>query len=52
MYEVDTAGWEPRGWEDEVERMREFIDPAAATLIYWQPVGGKLVRTCIAGRFA
>lgn len=52
VYEGDTAGWEPGGWEDEVERMREFIDPATDTLIYWQAVGGKLARTCIAGRFA
>ena len=37
---------------DEVERMERIIDPATHTLIFWHVVDGKLVRTCIAGRFA
>jgi hypothetical protein len=52
MYEGFTADRDPGLWEEEVERMREIIDPAADTLIFWQVVEGKLVRTCIAGRFA
>jgi len=50
MYEVFTADWEAGLWEEEVERMREIIDPAVDTLILWQVSDGELVRTCIAGR--
>ncbi len=52
VYEVFTADWDEALWEEEVERMRELIDPASDTLIFWQVADGKLVRTCIAGRFA
>ena len=51
LYEVFTADWDEGLWEGEVERMREIVDPAADTLIFWQVADGKLVRTCIAGRF-
>jgi hypothetical protein len=52
VYEVFTSDWDEGAWEEEVERMREIIDPANDTLIFWHTVGGKMVRTCIAGRFA
>ena len=51
LYEVFTSDWEEGLWEEEVGRMRELIDPATDTLLFWQVAGGKLVRTCIAGRF-
>jgi hypothetical protein len=51
LYEVFTADWDKGLWDEEVERMRELIDPAADTLIFWQVENGNLVRTCIAGRF-
>jgi hypothetical protein len=51
LYEVFTADWDEGLWDHEVERMREIIDPATDTLIFWQVVNGKLVRTSIAGRF-
>jgi hypothetical protein len=52
LYEVSTEDWDDGLWDEEVERMRELVDPEADTLIYWQVVGNKLVRTCIAGRFS
>ena len=52
LYEVITADWDAGMWDEEVERLREIIDPATDTLIIWQVVGSKLVRTCIAGRLA
>jgi hypothetical protein len=52
IYEVFTADWDEGLWEHEVEKMEQLIDPATDTLIFWQVVDGKLVRTCIAGRFA
>ena len=53
LYEVFTADWDKGLWEEEVERMRSrLIDPDADTLIFWQVAEGKLIRTCIAGRFA
>lgn len=52
IFEVDTLGWEEGWWDAEVEKMRDLIDPDTDTLIYWQVIGGKLVRTCIAGRFS
>ena len=51
LNEVFTADWDEGLWEEEVERMRKIIDPATDTLILWQVADGKLVRTCIAGRF-
>ena len=47
-----SADWDAGLWEEELERIREIIDPVADTLIFWQVADGKLVRTCIAGRFA
>lgn len=52
LYEVFTADWDEGLWEEEVERMREIVDPAVDTLIFWQVAAGKLARTCIVGRFA
>lgn len=52
LYEVFTADWDEDLWAEEVERMQEIIDPDADTLIFWQVVDGRLVRTCVAGRFA
>jgi hypothetical protein len=52
LYEVSTADWDAGLWEEEVERMHELVDAATDTLIFWQVVGGKLERTCLAGRFA
>ncbi len=52
LYEVSTEDWDAGLWDQEVERMRELVDPDADTLIYWQVVGSRLVRTCIAGRFS
>jgi hypothetical protein len=52
LYEVFTEDWNDGSWDEELERMLELIDPAADTLIFWQAHDGKLVRTCIAGRFA
>lgn len=51
LYEVFTADWDLGLWEAEVERMETIIDAATDTLIFWQVAEGKLVRTCIAGRF-
>jgi hypothetical protein len=51
LYEVFTADWDPGLWDEEVERMQELIDAETDTLIFWQVIGGKLVRTCLAGRF-
>lgn len=51
LYEVCIADWDVGLWDEEVERLREIIDPDTDTLIIWQVVAGKLVRTCIAGRF-
>jgi hypothetical protein len=52
LCEVFTADWDEGLWEEEVGRMQELIDPATDTLIFWQVADGKLVRTCIAGRFS
>src|SRR5437868_3061676 len=52
LYEVFTADWDEGLWDEEVERMRALIDPDTDTLIFWQVVGGRLARTCVAGRFA
>jgi hypothetical protein len=52
LYEVFTADWDEGLWDEEVERMQSYIDPATDTLIFWQVVDGKLARTSIAGRFA
>lgn len=52
LYEVSTEDWDGGWWDEEVERMRELVDPETDTLIYWQVVENKLVRTCIAGRFS
>jgi hypothetical protein len=51
MYEVFTTDWDEGLWDEEVEKMREIIDPDTDTLIFWKVIDGKLVRTCIAGRF-
>jgi hypothetical protein len=51
VYEVVTEDWDEGLWEEEVEKMQGLIDPATDTLIFWQVVGGKLTRTCIAGRY-
>ena len=52
LYEVFTADWDEGLWDEEVERMQSYINPATDTLIFWQVVDGKLARTSIAGRFA
>jgi hypothetical protein len=52
LYEVFTADWDEGLWDEEVERMQSYIDPATDTLIFWQVVDGKLARMSIAGRFA
>ena len=52
LYEVFTADWDEGLWDDELNRMRTLIDPATDTLIFWQVLEGKLVRTCVAGRYA
>jgi hypothetical protein len=51
LYEVFTSDWDEGLWDHEVERMQEMIDPATDTLIFWQVIDRKLVRTSIAGRF-
>ena len=51
IYEVCTADWDDGLWEETVEEMQEQIDSATDTLIHWRIADGKLVRTCIAGRF-
>jgi hypothetical protein len=51
LYEVFTADWDEGLWDEELERMQSYIDAATDTLIFWQVADGKLVRTCIAGRF-
>jgi hypothetical protein len=51
LYEVFTKDWDEGLWEEDVARMEEIIDQATDTLIFWRIVEGKLVRTCIAGRF-
>jgi hypothetical protein len=52
LYEVFAADWDAGLWEEEVERMQSIVDTSTDTLIFWQVASGKLVRTCIAGRFA
>jgi hypothetical protein len=52
IYEVFTEDWDDGLWDEEVARMQDAIDPATDTLMYWQAIDGKLMRTCIAGRFA
>lgn len=52
IYEVFTDDWDEGLWDEEVARMQDLIDPASDTLIFWQVAAGRLVRTCIAGRFA
>jgi hypothetical protein len=52
VYEVYTEDWDEGLWDEEIARMQEFIDPDTDTLIYWRVVDGRLMRTCIAGRFS
>ncbi|HEY1381620.1 MAG TPA: hypothetical protein VGF55_32785 [Gemmataceae bacterium] len=52
IYEVFTEDWDDGSWDEEVARMQELIDSATDTLIFWRVIDGKLMRTCIAGRFA
>ncbi len=52
IYEVFTADWDDGSWDEQVERMREIIDPATDTLVFWCVVEGRLLRTSLAGRFA
>jgi hypothetical protein len=51
LYEVFTEDWDEGLWQEEVEKMQDLIDSATDTLIFWQVLNGKLMRTCIAGRF-
>jgi hypothetical protein len=51
VYEVSTDDWDEGLWDEEVERMQEMIDPSTDTLIFWRVVNGKLMRTCVAGRY-
>jgi len=51
LYEVSTADWDDGLWDEEVQRMQSIIDPDVDTLVFWRVIKGKLVRTCIAGRF-
>lgn len=51
IYEVYAQDWDEGLRDEEVARMQELVDPATDTLIFWQVVDGKLMRTCIAGRF-
>jgi len=50
LYEVFADDWDTGLWDEEVEHMEFIIDAATDTLIYWQVVDGKIVRTSIAGR--
>ena len=52
VYEVFASDWDKGLWDEKVERMRNLVDPDTDTLIFWHVVEGKLVRTCIGGRFA
>jgi len=52
LYEVFAADWDEGLWEEEIERMRELVDPETDTLMFWRVLDGKLFRTCIAGRHA
>jgi len=52
LYEVSAEDWDDGLWEEEIGRMQELIDPDSDTLIYWQVIDQKMVRTCVAGRFA
>lgn len=52
IYEVFTEGWDEGLWDEEVGKLQELIDAATDTLIFWHVVDGRLMRTCIAGRFA
>jgi hypothetical protein len=52
LYEVFTEDWDEGLWDEEVERIQTIIDPDIDTLIYWQAIDGKLLRTCVAGRTA
>jgi hypothetical protein len=50
VYEVDAADWDDGLWEEEFDRMQEIIDPDMDVLYFWQVIGDRLVRTCLAGR--
>jgi hypothetical protein len=52
LYEVFTADWDEGVWDEEVERMQAIVAPDTDTLIFWRVAGDRLVRTCIAGRYA
>jgi hypothetical protein len=49
LYEVFTEDWDEGLWDQQIERMQSMIDPNIDTLIYWQAVDGKLLRTCVSG---
>ena len=51
LYEVSTADWEIGLWDEEVERIRDLIDPDTDTVILWRVIDGKLARSCVASRF-
>jgi hypothetical protein len=52
LYEVFTADWDEGLWDQVVKQMRELIDPATDTLVFWRVVDGRLLRTSLAGRLA
>ena len=52
VYEIFTEDWDESLWEEEVVRMQDIVDDGTDTLIFWRVVDGKLMRTCLAGRFA
>jgi hypothetical protein len=52
LYELFTEDRDEGLWDEEVNRMQEFIDPATDTLVFWRVVDGKLLRTSLAGGFS
>lgn len=51
IFEIFTEDWDEGLWDEEVQKMQDLVDPATDTLLFWQVVDGKLMRTCIAGRY-
>ena len=52
IYELDTQGWGDHEWEDALGKLTLDLDPDNDVLIIWRIIEGRLVRECIAGRYA
>jgi hypothetical protein len=50
IYELDTTDWDDGLWDDEVRSLEELIDPRTDTVIVWQVINGKMVRSELLAR--